>query len=269
MAQKLTFQELKDILDYLSERQPDSYSSLLLYVNEINEKGTIFKTRLDDDTKKLLLDSIVIQQTTQLISAEQVYKLPVVRNSEWSGSGHTTSSAVNVRDRGLAGYANIEEVLDTICKAFGVTLSEDIKFAHPNIYNDLVGRVARYYEITQAEQDLSKTPYMAAKVDDQYRTLIPLFIIYEIGRVLDDYGIFEADEVNYQPVVQFDKYWDNVPLFDSSQVRAKIISKLEELNPTWTKLQEGYTLASELVDFNNNIIIGGCTDSNLVIMEIP
>ena len=279
MANKITFEEFKNILDYIEQRQPDNYSSLYLYVNEYTKNAKVFKHRVDEEEVRTIADAVVIQQSLQLVDSEHRYELPVIRDSLWATSqGKEPKDPVKVYDSMLSGYANAEKVMYTICRAYGVILDENFKYMDTVAYNNLLRIIASFY--TNLE-DVSVQPFGAKKYSStEYLSYYPVYIVYQVGKYLSDLGLFESDVVLTQPNFKYDYEYINDELKLCSKSELKNICNI--LLDNWDSsdldfhdnLSNMCTYLIELLDTENQLtnfihVYHNYSNNSLDVVVIP
>lgn len=260
MANKITFEEFKNILDYIEQRQPDDYSSLYLYVNEYMQNAKVFKHKVDEEEVRTIADAVVIQQSVQLVDSEHRYELPVVRDSQWANSqGKEPKDPIKVYDAMLSGYANAEKVMYAICRAYGVILDENFKYIDTNEYNNILRIIASFY--TDLE-DVSVQPFGAKKYSStEYLSYYPVYIIYQVGKYLNDLGIFNENVIPYQPSYKLDYTYDNLNVMSKSKVIILFNTLLDYLHPSksYVKpvLQSMFNLIISIpdIDWENELVL--------------
>ncbi len=260
MTNKITFDEFKNILDYIEQRQPDNYSSLYLYVNEYTKNAKVFKHKVDEETVRTIADAVVMQQSVQLVDSQHRYELPVIRDSLWSNEyGKEPKDPVKVYDAMLSGYANAEKVMYAICRAYGVILDENFKYIDTVEYNNLLRIIASFY--TNLE-DVSVQPFGAKKYSStEYLSYYPVYIIYRIGKYLSDLGLFNEDVIPYQPAYKLDYTYDTLDIMSKSKVIILFNTLLDYLKPSLSnikpQLQSMFNLIISIpdIDWENDLVL--------------
>ena len=143
MAKINSYEDFKNILTYLYNKNPDKYSSLYLYEKESNKKDVIY-TKTDELSynNKIKYNVITIEDGKVLIDDTNLYLLPLLKSAETDSPNSETS----VYDKGISAYIDIDLLIANICIAFGIKLDANFSSINERDYNNMRDIVIKFYD---------------------------------------------------------------------------------------------------------------------------